>query len=381
MKLLYLVNTLVYGGAELQTVALALRMRRRGHQVLVVSMTEPAALTDTLSAAGVEWTSLGMRRGVPSPRALISYARIVGEFGPDLVHANLTHANIMARIGRLLAPVPALISTIHSTQDRQKWAGAAYRLTDGLSELTTGPSAAVADAYVGRGSVPSGKMRIVPNGIDCAALDAARGDSAESRRCVRSEFDIDENAFVWLAAGRLMPAKDYPTLLDAFSGASVPNWKLWIAGEGPLLEETRKTIEKKGLSGRVKLLGLRKDLPALMAGADAFVSSSAWEGFGLVVAEALNAGLPVVSTDSGGVRDIIVSDEARSDPGIALVPIRDAPALRDAMRRVYEAMQASDLRIKGSLAETRRKSARSRFDLESVASEWERIYLDLAQRS
>ncbi|MFA6506549.1 MAG: glycosyltransferase [Treponemataceae bacterium] len=378
MRILYLVNALVYGGAELQTVALAVRMKRRGHDVALVSMTKPAALTDLLDKEGVEWKTLDMSRGVPSPRALAAYGRIVKAFKPDLVHTNLTHANIMGRVGRLIAPVGSLVSTIHSTRDRQKWAGTAYRLTDGLCDLTTGPSSAVAEAYVNRLSVPARKMRVVPNGIDCAALDAARGDPAVARQTLRAAQGVGEKTFVWIAAGRFMPAKDYPTLLNAFSGIVGSSSQLWIAGEGPLMEETKSAIREKGLDDRIKLLGLRKDLPALMAAADAFVLSSAWEGFGLVAAEALYAGLPVVSTHCGGVRDILFFDDARNDPGIALVPIRDPIALREAMVQLEFVARNSNVATQTAFAETRRKSVIKAFDLDAVATEWEQIYLQLA---
>lgn len=375
MRILYLVNALVYGGAELQTVDLACRMRARGHDVFLCCMRPPEALTERLDAAGIPWESFGMPRGIPSPRAFRALVARLCSFRPDAVHTNLTHANVMGRCARAFARIPRLVSTIHSTKDRQRWAAAAYRLTDRWCDLTTGPSRAVAEAYVGRGSVPASKMRVVPNGIDCAALDAAAGDRTASRIAVRAELALEPTDFAWLAAGRLMPAKDYPSLLRAWSAmnAAAPESRsrsiLFIAGEGPLREELDSLVLRLGIEDSVRFLGLRRDLPAVMAAADAFVISSAWEGFGLVVAEALYAGLPVAATASGGIPEILAAAGHPGDLGLRLASPGSGAELSGAMAAVM-ALPADP-----AAGARRRNAVAAAFGLDAVADTWERIYL------
>src|SRR5690606_705407 len=116
----------------------------------------------------------------------------------------------------------------------------------------------------------------------------------------------------------------YPTLLHAFAQVRVrfPRTILWIVGGGRMERLIRDLIRELQLEEAAFLLGERADVPELMNGADAFVLSSAWEGFGLVLVEAMLTGLPIVATDSGGPREVL--DDGRL--GI-LVPIRDPGGL------------------------------------------------------
>src|SRR5277367_6999062 len=95
-----------------------------------------------------------------------------------------------------------------------------------------------------------------------------------------------ESEFVWLAAGRIVPAKDYPNLLSAFAlvKGSIADAQLWIAGEGEAAEMMRMIAltAELGLTDSMRWLGLRRDLPALLDAADGFVLASAWEGMPLV---------------------------------------------------------------------------------------------------
>ena len=117
------------------------------------------------------------------------------------------------------------------------------------------------------------------------------------------------NDYIWLAAGRITPAKDYPNLLRAFAHvhSAEPRTQLWIAGasNGRMRATMEGLAEKLHLDSRVYWLGLRDDLPALLAAADGFVLSSAWEGMPLVIGEAMAMRRPVVATDVGGVRELV----------------------------------------------------------------------------
>ena len=143
--------------------------------------------------------------------------------------------------------------------------------------------------------------------------------------------------FIWLAVGRLAPAKDYPNMLLAFAAAvraEKSDAQLWVAGDarGDETNGTRDSSRKiSQIDAAVRWLGLRRDMPALFDAADAFVSSSAWEGMPLAVGEAMSMAKPVVVTDVGGVRELV------GDAG-AVVPAKNSRALANAM---LETMQQS----------------------------------------
>src|SRR5208283_1163986 len=132
------------------------------------------------------------------------------------IHGHCFHANIFARLLSLLAPRPAVISTIHNVYEGGWPRMMAYRLTDLLSRQTAAVSQAAAQRFVELKAVPARKCRVIVNGIDAAEF----APNAERRAHTRAEMGSaaqPEADFVWLASGRIAPAKDYPNLLRAFA--------------------------------------------------------------------------------------------------------------------------------------------------------------------
>ncbi len=182
------------------------------------------------------------------------------------------------------------------------WASA-YRLTDRLSRRTVAVSEAAAQRFMQLKAVPPRKCSVILNGIDVESFapDANRRDSTR----LKMEIATDRADFIWLAVGRLAPAKDYPNLLRAFAAVSAkrPDTRLWIAGDarGDERQPLEVLAKELGIEKAVRWLGLRRDMPALLDAADAFVLSSAWEGMPLAVGEAMAVEKPVVATNVGGV--------------------------------------------------------------------------------
>ena len=355
------------GGAEVQVATLARALMRRGHEVLWVSLQDPAG-DDHPEAPrqGIPFTHLGMRRGRPDPRGALRFASLVRRFRPDVVHSHMVHANLLARAARLLARVPVQVSTAHSIWEGPRWREVAYRLTDPLCTLTTNVSQAGVDRYVRVGATPKEKIRYHPNGLDIAAY--APDGAARSR--IRAELGV-RDGFLWLAAGSLLPPKDYPTMLAAAARlrGRMPGFVLAVAGEGPQRESLLETQQALRLDdGTVRFLGSRGDLPDLMRAADAFVMSSAYEGLPMVLLEASAAALPIVATDVGGNKEVVLSGET----GL-VVPSGDADALAAAMRRVMT-MPAARRQAWGRTA---REHVASGYGVERVVDRWLEVYREL----
>ncbi|HWR54476.1 MAG TPA: glycosyltransferase [Bryobacteraceae bacterium] len=353
MRIVLLTTNLARGGAEAQVAQLAAGLLRRGHEAAIVSLLEPSAFTDT---APVE--SLGMSEGVADPRGMTRLVAILRRRRPQVLHSHLFHANLMARFVRLVCPVRAVVSTLHSISESGRAStnvsrrDRLYRLTDPLADAAVAVSKAVADRHAAARAVSPAKLRVIHNGVDTGLYHP---DEAVRER-VRAELGI-RSEFVWLAVGRLMWKKDYTTLLSAFS--SVPG-TLLVAGEGPQEAELRAAA---GLN--VRFLGARGDVPALMQAADAFVLSSVVEGLPVVLLEAAASALPCVATDVGGVREVV--------PGPFVVPPGDSAALCEAMRRIM-LMRDEERR---AIGEALRALAQRQFDIETCVSEWEALYREL----
>ena len=299
----YLVTDSGMGGAEVEVCHLAEEFRRRRWGVSVISMLPLEPPISELAAGGVQTHSLEMRQGIADPRAVVRLGRLLRRWPPDVVHAHMVHANLLARVARLIAPVPRVISTIHSENEGGQWRYAAYRLTNRLSEVTTVVSRAALDSSIGRGAAPDGSIVLVPNGLNTAPY----ASDPIVRARTRAALQLGER-FTWLAVGRLTEAKGYPDMVDAFARVlgEHPDALLLIAGEGQLENQIRNRIRDTGIEGSVRMLGLRSDVAALMQAADGFLMTSHWEGLPMVLLEAGAGGLPIVATDAGGTRDAVL---------------------------------------------------------------------------
>lgn len=359
MRIAYMLTSLGIGGAERQVVSLAQHMAARGHPValIVLRSRQREQWPTTLEPVylGLHKSPIGIIAGLMRAR------RFLRAFHPDLLHSHTYPANMIARALRLLGATPVVLSTIHNVYEGGWLRMLAYRLTDGLTLHSTAVSAAAAQRYIRLKALPADKCTVLTNAIDTA------GFAPISARRTQTRAQLNAGGFIWLAAGRLSPAKDYPNLLAAFAQVHtvLPQTELWIAGEGnrTILRNLRHIIAQQGLESSVRLLGLRHDMPALLDAADAFVLSSAWEGMPLVVAEAMAIEKPVVATDVGGVREL-VGDTA------LLVPAENHSALAQSMLSLMQESPAAR-QARGRAARQRIATA---FNAETRFVEWDLFY-------
>lgn len=359
---MFLITGLNYGGAESQLKELAVRLKKRNHEILIVTMIPPHAFIQELKKAGITIKTLYMRRGMPDPRAIFRLASLIRDFRPDILHSHMVHANILARVVRMMTRFPVLVCTAHSIDEGGRIREWAYRLTDPLCDITTQVSMAGLRRYIQVKAVPENKILFIPNGVDTKRFQP----NEEARKILRHEFSFT-NEFVWLAVGRIEEAKDYPNMIYAFSLLikSCPDARLLIAGQGTYKTNIEQLVEELGLKDFVKFLGIRSDVPELMNAADAFVMSSLWEGMPMVLLEAAAVGLPIVATDVGGNREVIVDKQSGF-----LVPSRDSSLLADAMEKVM-GLQSDDRKKMGMAG---RKYVEEHFSMDRVVELWEELY-------
>jgi glycosyltransferase involved in cell wall biosynthesis len=359
------------GGAERQVILLAKGLRTRGWRVSVVVLSGAGGdAAVELTAAGVNFASLGMRKGPGDPRGWSGWIRFnhwVRQQAPDVIHAHLAHAAWLARWSRPAAPVRAIVDTLHSSSTGTLSRRVGYRSSGWLADRVTAVSRAVVEAHQNAGMVSATKIAVIANGVD---VDAWIPD-AEVRKSMRRELGFLKDEFLWLAAGRLEPVKDYPTLLGAM--AQLPQQaRLMIAGSGPLEGELHRMSAHLGLENRVRFLGFEADLRRWMQAADGFVLSSLWEGLPMGLLEAGACALPTVATDVPGSREVIVDGTTGW-----LSAAGKATALGTAMAR---AMQ-SGTEERTAMGEGARQHVVEHFSLESVLDRWESLYAELLARN
>jgi glycosyltransferase involved in cell wall biosynthesis len=363
MRIAYMLTSLGIGGAERQVIALAERMTARGHTVvlLVLRPRRPEQWRTT-----AEVVHFDMNKSVAGAGLGVAHAhRFLRAFRPDLVHSHTFPANMTARMLHLLGSAPVVVSTIHNIYEGGLRRTILYSLTDGLTLHTTAVSDAVAKRAIRAGAVTPRKCSVVANGIDTAEF----APDSERRSATRADLHAGDD-FIWLTAGRIVPAKDYPNLLRAFAQAqtAIPQMQLWIAGEASASDRSRieSLISQHGLTQRVRLLGLRRDMPGLLDAADGFVLASAWEGMPLVIGEAMAMEKEVVATDVGGVRELVGTTAT-------LVPPTSPEDLATAMLNV--ARTSHEVRL--SIGRAARQRVIESFSIEARTDDWEALYNSL----
>ncbi|MFQ2917727.1 glycosyltransferase [Aeromonas allosaccharophila] len=362
MNIIFIITGLGMGGAERQVCDLADQFANKGHSVLLVSMTgetinRPRSLNIDVAELNMAKTPIGFIKAYWQTRQLIK------QFKPDVVHSHMVHANIFARLLRLTVPIKKLICTAHSSNEGSWSRMLAYRLTDRLCDISTNVSQEAVDISVKRGAAPAERIITMHNGIDTTRFTF----NSESRVTMRKQLKITDNTPLIFAVGRLTDAKDYPNLLNAFSllPMDLNHAQLAIIGTGEQQAKIEALVAELELASRVHFLGLQRNVHEWMSAADLFVLSSAWEGFGLVVAEAMACERIVVATDCGGVKEVL------GECGI-YVPRKDSVALSRGLCKGL-AFSAVTAKSQGQLA---RERVLQKFSLEAVTKKWLELYSD-----
>ena len=348
MRLLYVINDLGVGGAQTQLSLLLAEFEAMGHECLVVSMLgldHPAhVMTERWESFAT--ASLQMRKGRPDPRAITRLRRIQREFGPDLVHAFLAEASILARLARGRAP---LISSARNVLEEPRWKEWALRLTDPMTTLNVQVSERGRDRYLKDRICWARPITVIPNGIHLADERAGGGPRD------------------WLFLGRLSSQKRIPLLLDAYRILQrqdpSPERSLTVVGGGPDADHVRAAA---ALDPSIRAVGEVQDPGHYLDTAGAIVMTSWYEGFPNVLLEGLSRGIPFVATHAG--------DEHLLDNEYSTVLPSDATA--DSVATAMARLEATTAEAgRAQVSEATRQVARV-FDLTNTAATWAELYID-----
>lgn len=299
MKIVYVITGLGMGGAEKVIADLGDKMVKLGHQVTLVYLVGEAVVVPESSEIDIIF--LDLKKNPIS--ALLKFIKILKIKNPDVVHSNMYHANIFARVARLFKPFPKLICTSHSDFEGGRIRMLIYFLTSPLMTVATNVSEEAKNSLIRAGAVSQNKILVINNSVDINKFKK----NQVFRNSYRKEFKLNEKELCLLAVGRFHPAKDYLTMLKVFYKISLEysNIKLFVVGDGDQRSLIEKEIKKYCLEDKIILLGIRQDIPQLMNMCDFFISTSAWEGFGLVLAEAMACNKSVVVSRNAGFLEIL----------------------------------------------------------------------------
>ncbi|MGB0715658.1 MAG: glycosyltransferase [Phycisphaerae bacterium] len=322
----FVITDLEIGGVPLHLHRLASNMRSRGLQVAILSLAGIGPVGERMRAEDFNVFACGGRGGW-DVRVLFRLRAHLRRLRPRLVHSFLFHANQACRIVRGWAGVPRdnLLCEIQTAEVERRWhlrvGGWTYR----LCRFTIGNSPSVVDHLHTHAGIPRTRLRLVRGGVDVDQLRQAKPID-------RSVLSIENDAPLMLWTGRLDPVKGLHHLLDAMALArKAADVRLLIAGDGPERSKLERQVASLSLSDAVHFLGMRDDVPRLLATCDLFVFPSQTEGLPNALLEAMALSRPIVTTDVAGCRDLIRDGET----GL-LVPFGRSSALADAIVRLVQ---------------------------------------------
>ncbi|MCY3894859.1 MAG: glycosyltransferase [Chloroflexi bacterium] len=284
-----------------------------------------------------------------------------------LVHTHLLRADMYGSLAARGVGIRAIVSTKHNIETRlgSASARALHALATRPTRRTIAISEAVARWANQQLGVPRDRLEVIRYGLDPAPFTGL------SRTAARHELGVEADTPLVLCPARLDPQKRHDVLLRAFARVrqSLGNAQLLCAGEtqlgGPAYRaRVLQLSDDLGLRDAVRWLGVRSDIPNLMAAADVVVLASDWEGLGLVVMEAAMASRPVVATAVGGVPEIVEHDKT----GL-LVPKGDEQALASELTSVL-----LDTERRARMGSGARRYAAQAFDLEGMRTATRALY-------
>ena len=380
IRVLRVIARLNVGGPALHVSYLTKGLDERGYETTLVA-GQVGAEEGSMEYAALEWgvtpTFLPeLQRDIAAERDLASVRHLrslIRELRPHVLH---THTAKAGAVGRIAAEVsgrarpPVVVHTFHGHVLRGYFAPAqtaAFQRVEKTLAIRTDRLIAVSpqvrDELVAYGVARYDKFEVIRLGLDLAHRAIAPPGSREIQR---DAIGIDPDSFLVGWFGRMTEIKRVDQLLRAFARvrAQAPNVQLALAGDGPLRLELETLARNLGVDDATHFLGMRKDVAELYAACDAVALTSANEGTPVSLIESLASGTPVVSTNVGGVPDVVRDGET----GL-LVPPGDIDAIAEGLVRL-----ASDPKLYARLAEASASDVFERYSIERLIDDVDGLY-------
>lgn len=312
------------GGAQIHVRDLSTALKEAGHDVVVLA-GENGVLADELRQQGVSFYSLRHLTRAIRPledlRAIFEIRDLLRRKRPDILSTHSSKAGILGRIAGRSLGIPTIL-TVHGwsfTEGQPAFQRWFYRIV----EAAAAPLASRIITVCEWDRELAARCRVA-RPAEMITVHNAMPDVGERLRARAG----DSPARLVMVAG-FRRQKDHATLFEALAGLADLDWHLDLIGEGELRGKTEALAEALGIRPRVSFLGFRRDVPDLLARAQALLLITNWEGLPRSVLEGMRAGLPVIASDAGGVREAVVD----GCTGF-VVPRRDIDVLRDRLRRL-----------------------------------------------
>ena len=366
MKLLHVITGINRGGAENHLVELVRHQRAVGMDVSVAYLRGQGYWASELKSLGAQVHDLALKfYGDLAP--VLQLRRLIKKTQCDLLHAHLPPAELYSRLallGTSRRSVPMLI-TKHNEERFYNGPGQRFlgRWTARRADRVIAISKAVKQYMSGRGlGVDEGKFETILYGIDAAGFVEPR---AAQVAALRKEWGVPVDAITIGFVGRVVPQKDIGTLIRGFAlfAQTMPDARLVIVGAGPCEDELRNCASALGIAERLIWAGFREDIQTVMRAFDIFALASIYEGFGLVLLEAMAASVAVAATRVGAIPEVV----AEGETGLLIEPRKP-----EALATIFH--QLSDRNVRTRMGNAGRQRVLQEFTRERMWEETDALY-------
>ena len=359
MRILHISSARSLGGGERHLIDLANALVRRGHEVYA-ALRPRSPLREELTELPPGNVFNVRLRNALDIRSAGSVARFVRAHRIEVVHAHVARDYPLAAMAAWRNRRAKLVVTRHVLFRLNRL----HALTLARASRVIAVSLAVERSLLAQKILPPRKVTVIPNGIDFRRFDA--GGDAFDREEFRRGRKIAPGGLLIGTVGELKRQKGHEDFLRAAAlvARDDESARFVIVGGGERRDALERLAAELHLKNRVTFTGWLDDTVPLLRALDVYVSASHTESFGLAIAEAMAAGLPVVATATEGAREII--EENRTG---LLVPIGETGAIAQAVTSLL-----GDSPARERLGKQARRAARQRFDLERMIDATERVY-------
>lgn len=370
----HVLHRLHFAGAEVLAADLSRKLRDR-YRFVFLCLDEIGPLGHKLGGEGFKVVDLRRRPGIDF-RVARRLRRVVRRYAIDLLHAHQYTPFFYAALSRGcgLGRQPPILFTEHGRHYpdvRKSRRVLANRLLLKPTDRVTAVGDFIRRALIDNEGVDPRRhpIGVIHNGIDPAEHRGVA--SPEDRAAARAALGLGPDDHVLMQVARFHPVKDHATAVAAFARVAErdPQARLVLVGDGPQRAARQAQAAELGLAGRVRFLGVREDVPALLPAADVFLLPSLSEGISVTLLEAMAAGLPIAATEVGGNPEVV----AHGETGL-LSPRGDAAALAQNLLLLLH-----DSELRRRMGEAGRRRLLERFTQERMHASYARLYEEMTQ--
>lgn len=322
---MHIINSYSLAGAEKLVYDIVERMEKTRFKVFICSIGSKNDLIEkrlrvNLHSQGVTTLTVNKVPNKQRVQCILKLVNLIRQNNIDIIHTHCSSPDFYGRIAAFISRVPQVYSTIHSTVG---YSSGIEKILSSITSKYVAISRQVEDYALNDIGISKNKLKVIYNGVDTSF----RVGNVRKETKLK-ELGLSGDRTIITAVGRITEAKGYFYLIQAAKTivSKFPKVHFLIVGdkesEHELVNDLKKLVIKNNLEKNITFTGVRQDVPEILAITDIFVSSSVWEGLALVSLEAMAAGLPVVATDVGSIREV-VNDKING----LIIPPRDIEGL------------------------------------------------------